>query len=152
MVFSRSVIRARICKLFPRQLLSTLTPRGCVRDAQLVPSLFKLLKTSYSHQGPFLVQSPWVLEVSKTAGQAYVRKRGLWSASVCQCCRPLAAFLQAQPSLWLMPGPGWWLCSRSQDLFEREQDLHSVAGFIANPRLAPSAPAGTLHSQLFPLV
>lgn len=57
MVFARSVIRARICKLFPRQLLSTQTPRGCMRDAQLVPSLFKLLKTSYSHQGPFWLRA-----------------------------------------------------------------------------------------------
>lgn len=67
-VFARSVIRARICKRFARQLLCTQTPRGCGRDAQLAPSLFKLLKTSSSHQGPFWPLRPGAHRYLRSAG------------------------------------------------------------------------------------
>lgn len=68
MVFARSVIRARICKLFARQLLCTQTPRGCGRDAQLAPSLSKLLKTSYSHKAPFWPPRPRAHRYLRSAG------------------------------------------------------------------------------------
>lgn len=113
MVFARSIVRARICKLFARQLLCTQTPGGCGRDAQLVPSLFKLPKTFYSAARPLLAtkaQSSHAFEMSRTAGQFCVRTLGLQSALVCHCCRFLAAFLQAQPLLMVLqpePSPAW---------------------------------------------
>lgn len=89
--------------------------------------------------GPLLVteaQSPQVFEISRTAGKAYVRKLGLQSAPVCQCCRSLAVFLQAQPWPWLSQEPGWWCCSRSQALFEREPEHHLHSVVAPAPTLA----------------
>jgi len=68
MVFTRSVIRDRICKLFARQLLCTQMPRGGGRDVQLVSSLFKLLRRSHSHQGPFWPPRPRAHRYLRSAG------------------------------------------------------------------------------------
>lgn len=97
-------------------------------------------------------QSPQVFEVSGTAGKACVRELGLHSAPVCQCCRSLAVFLQAQPWPWLTPEPGWGAAARAKPCLNMSQSTTCTLWWLQyRPSPGPFCSCSNAALPSFPL-